>query len=1462
MNNTTSFIPGILDLIRTSVPAKIILAIVLLLVALIVLLPLISKLKRKKIKEKETQDIVRDLMVWRHVARLAKGGEAHVKAKEELSDKLLKIDELLKQGFELAAAHGRGIYGVPWFMMLGEPLSGKSSLLQESELDIIPSAVEEPPVEGAEQKSLPLRIWLGGKAVICDVSGSVFFDRWLGGSSAEWSHIIKELCRRHSRMPLNGLILTIPADALLSDSGDLTRKKAVLMANELAHLLDASGMHLPCYLLVTKLDMVEGFREYVIGLSGELRHQILGFENDGDYYDPVKFKEFWNKLLEKLRSGYNKALLSRDVALHLYNTQNRMDLTGKMFLFAETFASMYENLNIYLETLFSEDNFHGTKETIFDGLFFTSALDTGISLSPAIAALAGKNTDDVPLAGKRPVVSKSYFVRNTLQNFIFNPSPYAGFVRKKALSRSIPAFVLCGIIVVTGIIFFTTAIFGHDNTKVSFSVVAGYYDSLTSVIKDGSAGKMPVIIKNSDGSHAINSTPDPSLNGISPMQFYTNAVSYRFTKLTPPFGFSLSGLLVFGGLDAGLRDRIFITNALYRPLIRIPMIKSVGDKLTEDALSPPVLDSKLRSLIQSFIILDDTQKTDMKRAIPSKLYSPEAMTDYILPDISRETRTLLSGDLRPSSGRRHSFAAEMAYINSDDFIKAKSAALQIMLSDWQNFSVYPDSLYGKLKRLVVISQNIVTNYSQIEFLLSTANSAGTLREIQNLVGAWKDLTQTQENLISEGTEIFNDITGEVKKLKIPFDISSAIGNSSAGTSAGTDDPFGNNLVNNYIFNDLLIRHATAEYTSLFQKDMDFIKDNSFGIVNTALDSISTLENVFSGNLNKEITGLRESAQDLKTNTLLSGKLTNDANAPSLFTTIEKIVNLAGAINIPDPQEIKKSGNINWMNGQYDIVSAFNNFESYVKPLEDNDKLANLIGNARIVLAAEAYLNRYTVLSAEYDFLSSSPEIITAMISSRAEDSMADLFSLSGRAIESALGRLPYNNGYDPNIVKNLIDGISAYSALFTQGINLKTMPRFLQNQDMSIYQTDAFSGYLDRYINYWGEYPDTAYLPVSGWHEYREKVNQNKPYQINSVLQTLYTECIGILNDVNDIVLTTALQQQKKNTISALNDKIKLLSAFLSADADRMLSAWSKLPADSEEAFRYLRSLSKDEIRNTYMTVYSDTRNISIGWWNNFIIDGINVLSKMFCRKRLDDFSSKLESFKLFPVLSDDSRNYAMTTAAVNDMAQLLEDMGAGALPLQHSDVRDFADELLHPVLFNGAVAQNWAETVYQFAAAVSNDVSPLSWSLKQPAIDVQGRLSMSGHLLAVNRFRYIEVSTTGKSPKSFNTYLNEETTLATGSSADRGINLKFYRSSADSIPSETVNIDDPWSIFSLYLNKDVIRAGAEHFFPVFMSDELGRYAYFMKIEFKPDIPVPEKWFSSSTWPRLVVSDGVVTASR
>jgi hypothetical protein len=324
----------------------------------------------------------------------------------------------------------------------------------------------------------------------------------------------------------------------------------------------------------------------------------------------------------------------------------------------------------------------------------------------------------------------------------------------------------------------------------------------------------------------------------------------------------------------------------------------------------------------------------------------------------------------------------------------------------------------------------------------------------------------------------------------------------------------------------------------------------------------------------------------------------------------------------------------------------------------------------------------------------------------------------------------------------------------------------------------------------------------------------------------------------------------------------------MSADADRMLVAWGRLPADAEAAFKQIRALPLDEIKETYMTVYSDTRNISIGWWNDFIMDSVGILSNTFCALKLESFAEKLTSLQVFPLVADAPRQEILSMNDLEDLALLLGDMGVGdllsaAVPAQAAGNDDPLEPLLHPILFRGSAARNWAQTIYQFVAAVASSAKPFVWTLSQPPIDIQGKLSLRGRLLAVNRFRYLEASAAGRTPGSFNTYTNEKLSLAEGSAMDKDISLMFYRTSSDRNASVTVSLNEPWSIFDIYLQKDLVRDDQGNiYFPVFLQDEQGQYVYFTDIDFSANIPDPDRWYTATTWPNLRIVDGMVTVNR
>jgi hypothetical protein len=1467
MQQLFAFIPRLFTLIRTDTNAKIIFIVVLLLLFLIIGLPLIQKLRRRRIKEKETRNIVKDLMVWRHVAQLAKGGEEQNKAKNLLSDRIEEINFLLNQGFALPARYKRKPYDIPWYILLGEPRSGKSSFLSNSELELIPSAKEENPASSDGKDSLPVRMWMGAKSVVCDISGHVFFDRWLNGSSAEWNYIIQQLYRKRRKRPLDGIILTIPADALLADDDALSQKKAILMATELSQLFYTLGMYLPCQVVVTKLDMVDGFREYIMTVPEEMRHQILGFCNNTRLYSTDRFKIFWDALLQRLRIGCKKSMISRELTQRLSGLSSRMDVTGKIYLFPENFATLYKNLDVYLNTLFSENNFHGSRNMIFEGIFFTSSTDMGVSLSQGLAAMAEKRVDEFLLAEEKPAVLRSYFTRDLLNKVIFTPSPNAVLTPQEEARHYIPVYALSAVLFLTGAFWLGTGVLGPGSLRVELAPEVEYYRGLDESFRNSVPQRNPLIIRNSQGSYQVDMGPVQGIGvSLSKIQYFYQIFSYREQKLIAPWGFKLASLFFFGpNPNMGYGKRAFIHNQAVGIMVRTPAIRNVGAKLLEQQNNPVVLDRVLRNAIHSFLLFYQLDDVNYARVVAHKEFSITDMIGYLIPDVPLDTLVLLDTFI-PHYDRNNTFTLDVPYLDSQDYIRSCSAAMNIMLSTWERLVTYPNSAYGKIKSIVLISRQIDANYSRINQIAAEIYRVESIDELRRLVTEWKTLTLSQTEFIDSGQALFDEIF-QVRALAAMIRSFSLAGSLAGSLSGGSIeeglrpiDIFSDNHIHDYLFQAGVIAFARTEYTDLFNGDMNYLEDlvglASYSNVNlTVLGRVNKLRMDFPSIFSRDLESLRGIVQGLSDSDFMSRKISDDPKeTQSFFPVAAQIVKLASASSLIDPASLRKPEFIqNWQRLQSLIQSLSNAYENYVKPFSENDRLASLIQGQRDMMQALATMNRYVVLESGMEIFSSTEPQIAAFIRSNAGDE--NIFTFSNRALGVLLGDLVYDKSYDPTVVKGLVTDMVYFAQLIAQYPN----PRMRQSFGY-FHEFEAFKSYLDHYIDYWGNFPELAYPPLTDWEAYRARIRNYQSYQINSVLQTLYAAGKDILSQIDETVLDEGSIKRKNDYIASMNDKITLLSMFFNDNTNRMLSAWSRLPADPETAFKTLQQEEAQTLKDIYMTAYSDVSELAVGWWNDFTVNGFTILQNTYYSKRLEEFSRSLPVFKSWPFSADAPAEGAITTQEMADIAWLLGEMGADAAPADAKDPQVILD--MRRNLFRGNIAKTWAKTLCGFASLAADRRRPLAWTLNQPPIELQSKLSIPGRIPAVNRFRYIEVSS-GRTSRRFTTYEKTQTPLAQGNADDQEIRFRFYVMSGDVAPAFEYTLNLPWAAFSLYLQKDgVLDDQGKRYVPIYLSDQTGEYVYFVSMDFNVELSPVEDWYENANWPDITVSDGMVDALR
>jgi hypothetical protein len=748
--------------------------------------------------------------------------------------------------------------------------------------------------------------------------------------------------------------------------------------------------------------------------------------------------------------------------------------------------------------------------------------------------------------------------------------------------------------------------------------------------------------------------------------------------------------------------------------------------------------------------------------------------------------------------------------------------------------------------------------------------------VERAVVEWKQLTDRHKNLAARGRAIFEEVRLLLRAAHIPLAFENnlpSISVSSKGLPSVTKRPaldaFGNNLINDYLFNDLVINYALSEYTRLFDTDMEFVM-REMGTSSVSGEVIAA-QKTFSSDLSRDVEDLRRKARTLQSNRLLSEKTVdkpdNPSIDPSFFMVTERILTLTSSIPLLQ-REQNRSFALNWEQGRTLIKTAQDAFEAYVKPYAENEKLTSFINNARVMMLAEAYYNRYVIFTGSLAFLNTFEGNIASVIESEAKE--GELFPFSGDAIEGLFGGFYYHRGYDPYVVKAIADDVASFISIFKgeNGEDAKNLPLFLRNVDKNIYQPPAFMNYLASYFSYWGNYPENVYVSAGTWERFKARSERHKSFQINSVLLSIYARSLETVNQIDDTLLNKTLVNLKNKTAAALGNRLALLNQVLSTDVERMFSAWAALPDDPLTAYDILRRLSKDDLNSAYLVVYispvqkpeaeGQPEALSLGWWNSFILDGLNILARETDTVYMTRFMENMERYRAWPLVSDSPQ--ALSAETMEELAFLLRAMG---VEYGSQEDPDPAIAALHHNLFFGSAARNWAETAYRIAAAAVDQQKPLAWALYQTPEGIQQRIGGRGRLLAINRFRYVESSAGGSAPKMNSTYTNEKMPLFRNNAADGNLNLQFYLTSRDRSPGALLTFNRPWAVFEFYLRDDhVADDEGNSYIPLNFTDEATQYVYYTILEFNRELPKPSSWYTLKNWPDLMISGRTVTERR
>ena len=351
---------------------------------------------------------------------------------------------------------GNPLYALPWFLVMGESRTGKTSAIKNSRLS---SSMTEVSRASGISGTRNCDWWFFEEAVILDTAGRYTIPIDEGPDLEEWKQFLTLLSKYRKREPLNGVIVGISADKLIDRDEKKLREDGQSVRRRIDQMMRIMGARFPVYVLVTKMDLVHGFADFTHRLPPESVSQAMGYMNVG-------LNPYWEEVTKK---GLEK--IAEDLkALRLILVNRPGDPTPGTLVFPNEFERLGPGLTSFLKAVFEENTFQETP--LLRGLYFSSARREGTPTSELLT-LTGMEIRVEPEPDHEAGLFLKDFFRSILPSDRNVFRPILEFLVWRRLTRSLGlmAWLLIGLSV-CGLLGFS---YVHNHTTIR-GFTQAFYD--------------------------------------------------------------------------------------------------------------------------------------------------------------------------------------------------------------------------------------------------------------------------------------------------------------------------------------------------------------------------------------------------------------------------------------------------------------------------------------------------------------------------------------------------------------------------------------------------------------------------------------------------------------------------------------------------------------------------------------------------------------------------------------------------------------------------------------------------------------------------------------------------------------------------------------------------------------------------------------------------------------------------
>jgi hypothetical protein len=321
--------------------------------------------------------------------------------------RLEELAQAFEKGLEKFRAVGKNLYEMPWYVIVGEPGAGKTEAIRHSNVGFPPGMQDEFQGVGG---TINMNWWFTNQAVILDTAGRLLFEEVEAGQTGEWRVFLEMLRKHRVNCPINGLLLAIPAESLIKDAPEQIAKKAGKIAQQLEQIQRQLDVRFPAYVVITKCDLLNGFREFFDDMTEpQAQQQMMGWSNPDPLdapFRPELVDDHIYTVVERLRRRRQGLLLDPVARAQ----DRRTDEVDRLYALPHSVALVAANLQKYLHMIFIAGAW-SARPLFLRGIYFTSSLREGSALDQELAQALTLSVDALP-EGRAWERDRSYFLRD------------------------------------------------------------------------------------------------------------------------------------------------------------------------------------------------------------------------------------------------------------------------------------------------------------------------------------------------------------------------------------------------------------------------------------------------------------------------------------------------------------------------------------------------------------------------------------------------------------------------------------------------------------------------------------------------------------------------------------------------------------------------------------------------------------------------------------------------------------------------------------------------------------------------------------------------------------------------------------------------------------------------------------------------------------------------------------------